>query len=134
MVYVYPATIQKENDGRFSVWFDDLPGCATSGATLADAVAMARDAMGGWLDCAQSNGDAIPQASNIRAIRAVNGQEVALVDVDLDAYRRENDQRAIKKTLTLPAWLNFRAERAGVNFSRILQDALCSVLDVSQRP
>ena len=133
MVYVYPATIQHEDDGRFSIWFEDLPGCATFGATLPEAILMARDAMGGWIDCAMKHGDEIPAPSTTGAIEIEACQEVALVDMDLDAYRRENDLRAIKKTLTIPAWLNTRAERAGVNFSQILQDALCRTLNVSPR-
>ena len=130
MIYVYPATIQHEEDGRYSIWFDDLPGCATSGETLPQAIMMARDAMGGWLDCAIANGDAVPEPSGTWIIELKPGQEVALIDMDLEIYRRENDQRAVKKTLTIPSWLNTRAERAGVNFSQILQDALCVELDI----
>ncbi|MCL2544816.1 MAG: type II toxin-antitoxin system HicB family antitoxin [Clostridia bacterium] len=130
MVYVYPATIQHEEDGRYSIWFEDLPGCATSGETLAEAIMMARDAMGGWLDCAMAHGDEIQAPSAPDDIVLESGQVIALVDMDLDAYRRENDQRAIKKTLTIPAWLNTRAERAGVNFSQVLQEALSVKLDL----
>ena len=132
MVYVYPATIQHEEDGRYSIWFNDLPGCATSGETMPEAITMSRDAMGGWIDCSLKNGDAIPAPSNSSEIVLEPGQEVALIDMDLDAYRRENDQRAVKKTLTLPSWLNTRAERAGVNFSQILQDALRERLGIQQ--
>ena len=133
MIYVYPATIQHEEDGRYSVWFEDLPGCATSGEALSEAIMMARDAMGGWIDCAMANGDRIPAPSNTDGIKIESGQEVALIDMDLDVYRRENDQRAIKKTLTIPSWLNTRAERAGVNFSQTLQEALCSALNITKR-
>ena len=130
MVYVYPATIQHEEDGQYSIWFEDLPGCATSGETLADAIMMARDAMGGWLDCAMAHGDEIRTPSNPNDIALESRQMITLVDMDLEAYRRENDQRAIKKTLTIPAWLNTRAERAGVNFSQVLQEALSLKLDI----
>lgn len=133
MTYVYPATIQHEEDGHYSIWFEDLPGCTTSGETLPDAIVMARDAMGGWLDCAIANGDEIPSASTAGSIKHEPLREVALIDVDLEAYRRENDQRAVKKTLTIPSWLNTRAERAGLNFSQTLQDALCTALNITQR-
>jgi len=96
MVYVYPATIQHEEDGQYSIWFEDLPGCATSGETLADAIMMARDAMGGWLDCAMAHGDEIRTPSNPNDIALESRQMITLVDMDLEAYRRENDQRAIK--------------------------------------
>lgn len=132
MVYVYPATIQPEEDGRFSIWFEDLPGCATSGETLPEAIMMARDAMGGWLDCAIANGDEIPSPSSLSTVNSESGQDVALIDMDLEAYRRENDQRAIKKTLTIPSWLNTRAERAGVNFSQVLQQGLKEHLGVRE--
>lgn len=132
MVYVYPATIQAEDDRRYSIWFEDLPGCATSGESLAEAILMARDAMGGWLDCALANGDELPPPRKPRDVPIEAGQEVALVDVDLEAYRRENDNRAVKKTLTIPAWLNTRAERASINFSQILQTALKEELGVSE--
>jgi len=132
VVYVYPATIQPEEDGRFSIWFEDLPGCATSGETLPEAIMMARDAMGGWLDCAIANGDEIPSPSSLSTVNSESGQDVALIDMDLEAYRRENDQRAIKKTLTIPSWLNTRAERAGVNFSQVLQQGLKEHLGVRE--
>lgn len=128
MIYVYPATIQQEKNNGYSIWFDDLPGCATSGETLAEAIMMARDAQGAWLDCAMANGDVIPVPSSPEAITLEPGQVVALVDLDLEAYRKGNDLRSVKKTLTVPAWLNTRAERAGVNFSQVLQEALVSKL------
>ena len=132
MTYIYPATIQPEEDGRYSIWFDDLDGCATSGETLAESIVMARDAMGGWIDNMLALGHEIPQPSGANAISAEGGQIVTLVDVDLEVYRRENDQRSIKKTLSIPSWLNTRAERSGVNFSKVLQDALCSTLGVTR--
>lgn len=133
MIYIYPATIQQEDDGRFSIWFDDLDGCATSGETLADAIVMARDAIGGWIDHMISLGYEIPKPSSINDIHSEGEQIVSLVDVDLEMYRRENESRSVRKTLTIPAWLNTRAERSGVNFSKTLQDALCSSLGVTQQ-
>lgn len=133
MVYVYPATIQKEDDGRYSIWFEDLPGCATSGESLAEAIEMARDAMGGWLDCALAHGDEVDPPRSTHEIPLEAGQEVALVDMDLEAYRRDNDTRAVRKTLTIPAWLNTRAERASINFSQTLQEALKEELGVTGR-
>jgi len=130
MIYVYPAIIQHEEDGRYSIWFEDLPGCATSGKTLAEAFMMARDAMGGWIDSMMTLGHEIPNPRDIGNVPTEDGQVVTLIDMDLDAYRRENDQRAVKKTLTIPAWINTRAERAGVNFSQVLQEALSVKLDL----
>ena len=120
MTYIYPATIQPEEDGRFSVWFEDLDGCATSGETLAEAIAMSRDAMGGWIDNMMALGYEIPEPSNTNAVPIENGQFITLVDMNLDMYRRENDLRSVRKTLTIPAWLNTRAERSGVNPYRLI--------------
>lgn len=123
MKYLYPALFEKDDNGKFLVDVPDLPGCHTFGNDPYDAVIMARDAMSMWLCSAEDDGDEIPTASSIDAIKAEGGT-VALIDVDTDAYRRENDNRAVKKTLSIPSWLNAKAERAGVNFSQILQDAL----------
>ena len=133
MVYVYPATIQKEDDGRYSIWFEDLPGCATSGETLAEAIEMARDAMGGWFDSALAHGDEIDAPRAVNEVPLEDGQVVTLVDMDLEAYRRNNDTRAVRKTLTIPAWLNTRAEKASINFSQVLQSALKEELGVTNR-
>ena len=132
MVYIYPATIQHEDDGRVSIWFEDLPGCATFGNTLAEAITMARDAMGGWLDVALSDGLSIPSPRSARDLPLEGNQESALIDIDLDAYRRDNDIRSISRTVTLPAWLNSRAQKAGMNFSAILQAALKRELRITE--
>jgi predicted RNase H-like HicB family nuclease len=132
MVYIYPATIQRETDGRYSIWFEDLPGCATCGDSLAQAVDMARDAMGGWLDTELKEGESIPQPRSTRNLSLTNGQDAALIDVDLEAYRRRNDQRSVSRTVTLPAWLNTRAAKAGINFSQALQEALFAKLGVAR--
>ena len=131
MIFVYPATVQPEEDGRFSIWFDDLSGCATSGETLAEAMEIARDAMGLWISNTISHNEIIPNPSKISDISTQSDQFVTMVDMDLDAYRRGNEQRSIRKMVTLPVWLNARAERAGVNFSKIMQDALHSYLGIN---
>ena len=81
MTYIYPATIQHEEDGRYSIWFEDLDGCATSGETLAEAILMARDAMGGWLDHMLALGHEIPNPSNAGDVPVEDGQTVTLVDM-----------------------------------------------------
>ena len=130
MKYVYPATVTPEDDGRYSIWFDDLLGCATSGDNLADALDAASDALSGWLYGAEKNGDAIPAPSQIPGVSLEPGQFVTLVVADIEAYRRIVESFAVKKTLTIPSWLNERAEAAHINFSQVLQEGIRSRLGV----
>lgn len=122
--YIFPAVFRPEKVGGCSVEFPDLPGCVTEGDTLEQAVAMARDAMGLYLYSLEEDGETIPTASAPAAIHTEPGQFVSLVDVDMLAYRQKHDNRAVKKTLTVPAWLNAMAEASDINFSQALQAAL----------
>lgn len=126
MKYVYPV-IFKEEDGKCLVEVPDLSGCFTFGDNLIDAISMARDAMAMWLCLAEDNKETIPQPS--KNLTVENGF-VSYVDVDTVEYRRFNDNKAIKKTLSLPSWLNAQAELAGLNFSAILQEALKQHLQI----
>jgi predicted RNase H-like HicB family nuclease len=131
MIHIFPAVFQQETDSRFSIWFPDLPGCATSGHSLPEALSMARDALCGWLDCAIANNDTIPQASGVDDLAREPGQHATLIDVDLDAYRRSKEQRTVRRNVSLPAWMNDAAERLGLNVSAILQQALREQLSQS---
>lgn len=92
---------------------------------MADAIEMARDAIGIMGIDMQDDGEALPEASAIGDVEVESKDAiVTLVDVDFTEYRRKNDLRAVKKNCTIPSWLNFEAEKAGVNFSAILQAAL----------
>ena len=123
MKYIYPVVFTQEGNS-YNVTVPDLPGCFTCGESLIDAIDMARDAMSMWLCDAEDKSESIPSFSNTNIIKCEPGSFINFVDVDTAEYRRENDNRAIKKTLTIPNWLNSRAEKAGVNFSQTLQKAL----------
>lgn len=90
---------------------------------------------GGFRGHMQDDGEALPEASSIASAQAEapSGAIVSLVDVDFAEYRRKNDMRVVKKNCTIPSWLNFEAERAGVNFSAVLQAALKSELHITSR-
>ena len=90
----------------------------TQGKDVPDAIEMARDAIGLMGIDMQDDGEALPEASSIASAQAEapSGAIVSLVDVDFAEYRRKNDMRVVKKNCTIPSWLNFEAERAGVNF------------------
>ena len=98
----------------------------TQGKDIPDAIEMARDAIGLMGIDMQDDGEALPEASGLADVQAgaPAGSIVSLVDVDFAEYRRRNDMRTVKKNCTIPSWLNFEAERAGVNFSAILQAEL----------
>ncbi|MCL2169665.1 MAG: type II toxin-antitoxin system HicB family antitoxin [Defluviitaleaceae bacterium] len=121
MRYVYPVILYAD-DGMVGVSVPDLPGCHTFGEDDADALFMAADAMAMWLWHAENTGMEIPVASE--NITAMDGERVSLVAADTAEYRRQNDTRAVKKTLSIPAWLNYQAEAANAPFSRILQEGL----------
>lgn len=107
----------------------------TQGEDVPDAIEMARDAIGLMGIDMQDDGEALPEASSIAAAqaKAPAGAIVSLVDVDFDEYRRKNDLRTVKKNCTIPSWLNYEAERAGVNFSAVLQAALKNELNIAGR-
>ena len=122
--YVYPAVFSCEEDGAYAVDFPDLPGCYTSGSDLPDALEMAQDALALMLYHMEEEGRAIPSASNILTLPPQKNAFASYVACDTKIYRRTHHTRAVKKTLSIPEWMNEEAENAGINFSQTLQDAL----------
>ena len=128
MKYVYPA-IFVEDDGEIGVDIPDIKGCHTFGDNLTEAMEMAKDALEMMLVSYEDDNQDIPTPSKIKDIKADGF--VSYVLADTDEWRREFDSKAVKKTLSIPSWLNFRAERADINFSQTLKEALCQKLGVS---
>lgn len=131
--YIYPAIFTPEEDGGYSVRFPDVESCYTGSETLAGAMDMAKDVLCMMLYEMEEHQQAIPAASTVAEIQkqAENGEFVSLISCDTIEYRRFYDNKAVKKTLSIPSWLNDMAERAGVNFSSILQEALKQKLEIS---
>ncbi|MDD3270564.1 MAG: type II toxin-antitoxin system HicB family antitoxin [Syntrophomonadaceae bacterium] len=127
MKKVYPVVLTPAETG-YVVYVPDLK-INTEGEDIADAIEMARDAIGLWAICEEDMGRSIPEPSPEYPEHSPE-EIVTLVDIDIDAYRRANDNRTIRKNLTLPSWLNERAEKAGVNFSQVLQDGLKNRLGI----
>lgn len=121
--YVYPAVFTEENCG-YSVNFPDLPNCFTSGQTLEEAIEMAADVLCLTLYEMEQRGDAIPSPAGRQSIPLEANEFVNFITCDTVEYRKFFDNKAVKKTLTVPSWLNDMAERAGINFSATLQSAL----------
>lgn len=131
MNYIYPAVFYLEDDNRFSVIFPDLNDLATYGDNLADAFAMAQEACGQYLFTALRDGEPIPSATPLDAVKKDDDAAfVNLVCVNLDEYARAYDDKAVKKTLSIPAWLNTACENYGINYSKVLKDALIAKLQV----
>ena len=107
----------------------------TQGKDLPDAIEMARDAIGLMGIDMEDDGEVLPEPSTLSNVQASAPDDgvVSLVDVDFAEYRRKNDLRVVKKNCTIPSWLNFEAERAGINFSAVLQAALKNELNITSR-
>lgn len=121
--YIYPAVFVKDGES-YTVQFPDLDACYTQGEDLQDAYDMANDVLCLTLYRLEEKGAPIPPASDVAAISVPQDAFVSLVACDTLEYRKFYDNRAVKKTLTIPAWLNTMSEREGVNFSAVLQNAL----------
>jgi predicted RNase H-like HicB family nuclease len=129
MKYAYPAVFTKGEDG-YSVVFPDIEGCATGGGTLPEAMEMAQDALCLMLFDHEEDGEDIPAPSDPKSIPVDQASIVSMICCDTVEYRKLYDNKAVKKTLTIPNWLNTLAERAGVNFSLTLQTALKNELHI----
>lgn len=133
MQYVYPAIFVAEQvAGRgavYTVSFPDIPGCVTEGDSVAAAMEMAREALAGCILSMQVRGETLPEPSALDDI-AHEGDFTSLIDLDMLEYRRKTDSRAVKRTVSLPRWLDALAQDAGLNFSQTFQDALKERLGV----
>lgn len=118
----YPAVFHKENDG-FWISFPDFPECFTEGDDMQQAYEMAVDALGLAIVSRQKEKEEIPTPTDICEIEANDGVIVVL-EFDMLAYLKKHNSRAVKKTLTIPEWLNEAASAMGLNFSQVLQEAL----------
>ena len=127
--YVFPAVFSYAGDG-ISVEFPDLPGCFSCGQNDAEALDMARGALGLHLYGMECDQEVIPSPSRLPVLTVGSSQALVLVDVWMPPIRRATLDRAVKKTLTLPKWLNDLAEKNQVNFSHLLQEALKTHLGI----
>lgn len=142
MLSMYPACFFHESNG-YSVVFPDLNWLATQGNSFAEAMEMAVDCLAGYLYSAQRSGDAVPAPSSCTEIDPIAVLKelspdtpileafVNVVSVDVAEYARAHFDRSVKKTLSIPGWLNDRAVQAGINFSQLLQEALKERLGVN---
>ena len=128
MKAAYPVVFTRLDDGYMAYVSDFVAN--TQGDTMAEAIEMARDVIGLMGIDMEHDKKAIPVPSAIEAVAHDEGEVVSLVDVDFAKYRRENDNRTVRRNVTLPYWLNERAAQAGINVSAVLRDALKTTLGV----
>lgn len=130
--YIFPAILDYADDG-ITIEFPDLPGCVSCADTDEEALYMAKDALRGWLMVAEDNGMEISEPTSLKKVVLEENQRVVLVEVCLAFYREAYRNRSVKKTLTIPAWLNDLAEKENVNFSFALQNALKQQLKIENQ-
>lgn len=129
--YVYPAIFLPEEEGGYSVFFPDLEGCYTCGDDLADALFMAEDVLAFVLYDCERDGSQIPSPSLAENIKLSGKEFVNYIACDTIEYAKRNNNKAVKKTLTIPEWLNEAATKAGINFSQTLQEALAEKVNMN---
>lgn len=128
MKHAYPIVITKDTD-FYVVYIPDFD-INTQGETVAEAMEMARDAIGICGCAKQDEKQQLPIPSKLASVKHTENDIITLVDVDFDEYRRKNSMRAVRKNVTIPSWLNEEAEKANINFSAILQNALKAELNI----
>jgi predicted RNase H-like HicB family nuclease len=129
MKLVYPAIFYPDKEtGAYAVEVPDLPGCATGGDSFAEAQEMAIDAASGWVLVEVEEGKLAPEARDIKSIQPEEeGAFVSMLVLDMNSYAEKYGKKAVRKNLTIPAWLNTFAEENNINFSKVLQKSLIGI-------
>lgn len=123
--YVYPAIFHSNDDGTFTITYPDLPGCISEGKSLGNAMFMAQAALTQWIEYLTDKKQPVPPASDLTSIQADKGEFVNLIRTEI----RSN--YAVRRTVSIPKWLDDKVEESGLSLSRVLQDALKERLHVS---
>ncbi len=128
MKRAYPIILKPDNTGYYVVIPDFCTG--TQGKSVADAMEMARDAIGLMGIDMQDDGEQLPEPYSAK-VEPAKGDIATLVDVDFSDYRKKVDNRAVKKNCTIPYWMSVEADKAKLNYSRVLQDAIVKKLGLA---
>lgn len=129
MKLIYPAVFSPFSDGSggYVVQFPDLPGCVTEGKNLEEAMEMGIDAASGWILDELEEGNNIPKSTEYKNVKVSDTDLLNLMMLDISDYAEKYGEKAVRKNLTIPAWLNTFAEKNNLNFSKILQEALLKI-------
>jgi predicted RNase H-like HicB family nuclease len=133
MKYVYPACFYPlENEDGYLVEIPDLKGCTTQGKNMANAIEMAIDAASGWILDELEDGNKIPAASPVNKVVPDEADGiVSLIVLDMERYTEMHGNKAVRKNLTVPAWLATAADKKCINYSAVLQEALIQKLEIN---
>lgn len=126
--FSYPAIFTPEEDGGYSVFFPDFEGCYTCGDDLADSIYMAEDVLAFTIYGLKKDNKVLPEPSVPATLSLSEGEFVNYIACDILEYCKRNNSKSVKKTLTIPEWLNEAATQMNVNFSQVLQDALITIV------
>jgi predicted RNase H-like HicB family nuclease len=118
MEYVYPAIFHKNNDESYTITYPDLPGCISEGKSLGNAMYMAESALTQWISYLTDKKQEVPQASSPKDVQIERGEFVNLIRAEV------KDGRAVKRTVSIPKWMDEEVVKSGLSLSRVLQDAL----------
>ncbi|MBR6504556.1 MAG: type II toxin-antitoxin system HicB family antitoxin [Clostridia bacterium] len=129
--YIYPAIFEYNQDG-ISISFPDLPGCISCASNDEEALYMAKDALGLFIASCEEDGDELPAPTILNNIKLKNNQKPALIEVNMPLFRDAIFNVSVKKTLTIPKWINDLAEKNNINFSQVLQSALKKCLGINK--
>ena len=116
--YLYPAVFHANADGSFTVRFPDLPGCISEGKALEEAFSMAEKALSLYIECALEMQEKLPASSNIKALSINDDEFISYIRAEI------RDNRAVRRTVSLPKWMDEQVSSAGISLSRVLQEAL----------
>ncbi len=130
--YTYPAIFNYSDDG-ISISFPDLPGCLSQADYTEEALKNSEEVLGLWMYNMEDENEPIPAPTPIEHIDCLPNEKVFLIKTWMPLVRTQIENQSVKKTLTIPKWLNTIAEERGVNFSQILQAALKEYLNIQKR-
>ena len=123
MKYTYTAVLTPSDD-RYYCRVPDLPGCITTGKDLTDAIDMITDAASVWLLSHEDNNEPVIEPSPQSSIPHDESDILSVIQIDSLKYRAETDTKAVRKNVSLPAWMATLADKQGINCSQVLQDGL----------
>jgi predicted RNase H-like HicB family nuclease len=118
MEFVYPAIFHKNEDESYTIIYPDLPGCISEGKSLGNAIYMAQSALAQWIGYLMDKKQELPRATSLQNVKTSTGEFVSLIRAEA------KDGQAVKRTVSIPRWMNDKAVQSGLSLSRVLQDAL----------
>lgn len=116
--YVYPAIFHPNGDGSFTITYPDLPGCISEGKSLGNAMYMAQSALTQWIEYLTDKKTTIPPASEFKSIETGPEEFVNLIRAEI------KDDHAVRRTVSIPKWMDDEVSESGLSLSRVLQEAL----------